>query len=91
MNMDQIQVEMDALFVWDWLQNSSMISSFDLILNDIREIAKDFTSVCFMFAKRSANIAAHLLAREVILKFDCLEWLAIPPNLILSTLYLGLS
>lgn len=60
---DRIQVEMDALLVLQGIQTESLITSFDLIVNNVRELAKHFNSVSFMFVKRSANSAAHLLAR----------------------------
>ncbi|XP_019199772.1 PREDICTED: uncharacterized protein LOC109193373 [Ipomoea nil] len=61
---DNIHVEMDCLHVAKNIHHQHLISSFDLILHDIRELAKSFTNVSFLFAKRSLNRVAHLLARE---------------------------
>lgn len=70
MKLDHVQVETNCLQVIKGIQNQPMVSSFDLIINDIEEIARDFSNLCFLFSKRSANKAAHMLAREALFKSD---------------------
>nr|GLL41515.1 uncharacterized protein LOC109155154 [Ipomoea trifida] len=60
----------DALLVVEGIKNSNGCSSFDLIMSDIRVLANNFRSLSFVFAKRSANKAAHLLARDALLIAD---------------------
>nr|GMD20329.1 uncharacterized protein LOC109155154 [Ipomoea batatas] len=79
LNIDHVQVETDALLVIQGLQKNSCISSFDLILEDIHKLASHFRCISFMFAKRSANSTAHLLAREAVFKVDCIVWATTPP------------
>nr|GMD88427.1 uncharacterized protein LOC109155154 [Ipomoea batatas] len=79
LNIDYVQVETDALLVIQGLQKNSCVSSFDLILEDIHKLASHFLCISFMFAKRSANSAAHLLAREAVFIADCIVWVTTPP------------
>nr|GMD72664.1 uncharacterized protein LOC109162712 [Ipomoea batatas] len=88
MGLDHIQVESDAMLVIQGLSNNACISSFDLVLDDIREKARNFSSVSFSFVKRSANTAAHLLAREAVFSADCREWIHDPPSFLLHALAL---
>nr|GMC92116.1 uncharacterized protein LOC109155154 [Ipomoea batatas] len=81
MNVDRVQIETDALLVIQGLNNPKLISSFDLVLEDIRKLANDFQCISFMFVKRSANTAAHLLAREAVFIADCIIWASLPPFL----------
>lgn len=61
------------------LQSGSLDSSFGLILNDVKQIAANFSNVFFSFAKHSVNRAAHLLARELVSLSECTEWSTYPP------------
>ncbi|XP_019153886.1 PREDICTED: uncharacterized protein LOC109150431 [Ipomoea nil] len=62
---------------YDFIQ-LQLYSSFDLIINDVKELAKDFLNINFLFAKRSANKVAHLLTRETLFKSDCSVYFFIP-------------
>ncbi|XP_031099793.1 uncharacterized protein LOC116003991 [Ipomoea triloba] len=70
LNFQSFIVESDAQLVILGLKASSCMSSFDLILQDIRNLASDVYDISFSFAKRSANKAAHMLAREALFFAD---------------------
>lgn len=52
MNIDHVHVETNCLQGSKWDPKS--IYDF-LIINDIKEIARDFSNLCILFAKWSAN------------------------------------
>ncbi|MDV3200009.1 MAG: ribonuclease H family protein, partial [Candidatus Phytoplasma australasiaticum] len=79
LRIDSCLIESDCLqVVNNLLHDHSLSTSFDLILNDIRKLASEFTHVSFLFAKRSANRVAHLLAREALSKSDCMDCSFVP-------------
>ncbi|XP_031107832.1 uncharacterized protein LOC116012436 [Ipomoea triloba] len=78
MNMDNLQVESDCLQVINGINSDLTISSFDLILNDVRKLASCFTNICFLFVKRSANRVAHILAREALSLSECSDCYSVP-------------
>nr|GMD12674.1 uncharacterized protein LOC109155154 [Ipomoea batatas] len=82
MELDTVIIESDALLVTQGINGVCGVSSFDLILEDIRKLAKGFSCISFVFVKRSANSAAHLLARKAVLNADCMEWVSSPPSFI---------
>ncbi|XP_019181954.1 PREDICTED: uncharacterized protein LOC109177101 [Ipomoea nil] len=67
LNVDCVEVEMDAPKVITGLQSCKVFTSFDLILDDIRKLANDFVNLSFLFAKRSANRIAYFLAWETVI------------------------
>ncbi|XP_019196024.1 PREDICTED: uncharacterized protein LOC109189854 [Ipomoea nil] len=69
-NMDFVQLESDCIKVVNSMQGSSTTTYFDLIMQDIRDIAREFCNLSFLFVKRSANRVTHLLARETLSKSD---------------------
>lgn len=77
-HVTQVQVETDADLFVEGLKRDGGLSTFDLILDDIKEIAKCFGSINFLFAKRSAKMAAHLLARDAISRPGRMEWNSVP-------------
>nr|GMD68522.1 rho GTPase-activating protein REN1-like isoform X1 [Ipomoea batatas] len=89
--LNMVHIESDALLVVEGLKNGASCTSFDLILNDIRVLANDFSSVTFVFAKRSANEAAHLLARDALLLSDRKVWGSLPPSFITDVLLSDIS
>nr|GMD97787.1 uncharacterized protein LOC109155154 [Ipomoea batatas] len=60
----------EAIAIINGLKDQPCITSFDLILQDIRYLASDLLDINFIFAKRSANRAAHHLARTALLTAD---------------------
>lgn len=89
--VDHAQIETDALLVVEAVKHSTCCTSFDLILNDIRNLADDFSSLSFVFVKRSANKAAHSLARDALLIADRKVWGPSPPPFLVDVLNLDLN
>ncbi|XP_019181631.1 PREDICTED: uncharacterized protein LOC109176680 [Ipomoea nil] len=59
-----IDVETDSQIVFYALSSTSYNSPFSLIIDDVKEGASPIRDLVFRFARRSANRAAHALARE---------------------------
>lgn len=49
LGVDSALTESDALLVVKGIQSSCGESSFDLVIEDVRKLAKDFSSISFMF------------------------------------------
>ncbi|XP_031124298.1 uncharacterized protein LOC116027009 [Ipomoea triloba] len=79
---DAVCLESDAQVVIQGLGNSNSNTYFDLVLMDIHKLTSSFLNISFMFVKRSANSAAHRLAREAVFNADCREWTSSPPSFI---------
>lgn len=77
--LNHVQIETDSLLVIQGLTNSSTVSYFDLVLEDVRVLANSFSHISFSFVKRSANMAAHVVARDAVFNADRREWLLLPP------------
>lgn len=67
--MDYVQLESYYSKIIKNINLQLLLSSFDLILNDVRKLASVFSNLCFVFAKWSANKVSHLLASEALSKF----------------------
>lgn len=89
--IDFLQVETDALQIVQDLKSSNAISACALILLDVKEMMSDFSHISISFVKRSANMAAHLLARESILMSDRTVWVDNQPSFIVNALYVDLN
>nr|GMC57892.1 uncharacterized protein LOC109177101 [Ipomoea batatas] len=76
LNEDQVEVESDSLKVTNDIPSGSMITSFDLIVNDIRKLASDFVNLSFLFGKRSADRGVHFLTRVALSKSDRVDLLS---------------
>lgn len=70
-----MHVEVDVLQIVKDFHNSSSspYSISSMILNDVKEISKDYTHVFFSFARRSTNRVVHTLVQQVVLQADCGE------------------
>ncbi|XP_019200084.1 PREDICTED: uncharacterized protein LOC109193683 [Ipomoea nil] len=91
-NLDNIQVESGCLLLVNGIiHGHDTFSSFDLIISDIREIASDFDNISFLFAKRSTNRVAHLLAREALPMYGYMDFSMIPFPSIAQVLSLDIS
>lgn len=77
-HIDGVQIETDCMKITNNIKHQALSTYFDLLLNDVKEIAKSFSRLSFLFAKRSANKVAHLLAREALSKSDCENCLSVP-------------
>nr|GMD06060.1 uncharacterized protein LOC109186215 [Ipomoea batatas] len=85
-NFDKVQIETDSLQVVQGINACKGDSSFHLILRDIKNLMSSFTHVFLSFTKRSANQAAHKLARQSVSIADQLEWFTHPPPIICNVL-----
>jgi len=78
-----VEVESDSLKVITCIQNNLLLTSWDLLTNDIRKLARGFVNLGFVFAKRSTNRVAHFLAREALFKSDRVDCVSFPfPSLV---------
>ncbi|KAL6555923.1 hypothetical protein OROGR_005211 [Orobanche gracilis] len=66
MGYEDFDLETDAQQVYFAILSHSFISAFDSVIDDVKEIVSSIGVVNFHFAKRSANRAAHTVAREAV-------------------------
>ncbi|KAL8156219.1 hypothetical protein AgCh_001348 [Apium graveolens] len=74
--------EMDAKSVVDAIHGGSGISIFHTIVEDCVELPKHFEQVLVVFARRSANRVAHLLAQATYSRSGPMEWYDTAPDFI---------
>lgn len=86
-----VQVESDSLQVIQNLKSDAKISYFDLITHDVKDIMSCFSHLSFSFVRRSANQAAHMIARESVSRTSCMEWFSNPPLFLRDVLALDLN
>ncbi|KAH9648318.1 reverse transcriptase domain-containing protein [Citrus sinensis] len=80
-------VEMDSLQVFNALTIASFSpNGFDLIIDDCRALAQFLGDVTFSFVRRSANSAAHSIARVGGSLSGPREWRHVPPPWLISKL-----
>lgn len=84
LGVTKVQVESDALTVIQNINSQSDWTSFDFIIEDIRQAANLFLDISFVFARRSANMAAHKLAREAVFSAERREWRQDPPSFLMK-------
>lgn len=73
-NLDFINVETDSFQTVQALDAIEGVSSFDLILNDVKDLLSMMSHNCISFVKWSANQIVLELAQESISRSDCREW-----------------
>lgn len=78
LHLDNIQLESDCIQVINAIQHNHLVSSFDLLINDIIVLAREFDNLSFTFVRRSANRVAHALARDALSKSDCMDCTSVP-------------
>ncbi|CAH9122326.1 unnamed protein product [Cuscuta epithymum] len=76
-----IEVESDASRAISEILKGSSISSYGLVAADIRDIANNFASISFSHVRRSANKAAHVMAKAACSLSDLQSWFTHPPFL----------
>ncbi|CAH9137685.1 unnamed protein product [Cuscuta epithymum] len=76
---DSVDVESDSLGAIKEIIQSSSVSSLGVIVGDIRLL---FSDISFSYIRRSANRAAHGLARTACSMSDCVFWDDFPPSCI---------
>lgn len=72
-NYDRIQVEIVSPLVVQGLKSIEGLSSFDLILNDVKDMWRLVTHSSISFVKRFTNRTTHALVRESTPMTDCSE------------------
>lgn len=78
-SLEKVVFQLDALgVVQAWVRNRRDNSYFGDIIDDCICICKDLRSFSVKFVRRSANIAAHSIAREAISLTERKEWGLIP-------------
>lgn len=85
-NLDYMQIETDSLLTVQGLSHLEFVSSFDLLLADVKDSLSNFAHCSISFVKRSANRTAHLLARESLSMSERMEWVFHPPSFICNVL-----
>ncbi|XP_019152214.1 PREDICTED: uncharacterized protein LOC109149045 [Ipomoea nil] len=85
-SIEYLHVETDSLLVVQGLSSPGSVTSFDLLLVDVKDSLSAFAHCCISFAKRSANRTAHLLARESVSLSERKEWTSVPPSFICNAL-----
>lgn len=76
-------IELDSLNVVEAMHSKSQDDSFfGSIIADCSEYLKDLRSHCVYFVRRSANLAAHSIARVANSIFGHEKWFLIPSFLI---------
>lgn len=82
-NLAKVAFELDSLLVVQAMRHTGKdLSYFGDIITECLSIIKDLRSYSIHFVKRSANITAHTIAREVISLSGRLEWNSVPSFLI---------
>ncbi|KAM6582269.1 hypothetical protein CsatB_009271 [Cannabis sativa] len=84
MNIADVEVETDSLVTVQAINGLvQMPSQFGLIVQDCRLLLSELQNVFISFVKRSANRAAHCLARQSCFMSDCMfDEFSAPSNLI---------
>lgn len=85
-HLDNVDIEMDAQLVCQGIHGGGGWGVFRNLVNDVKEMAAAFACVRFSFVKRSANMAAHMLARDVVFNSDCREWIVNPRDFLVHVL-----
>ena len=87
-NRLNIIVEMDAKLVYDALCTSPTSNSpFGMTIEDCKEMAASLGNVTFSLVRRSANSAAHVVARASRSMSGPYIWNSIVPDFLFSRLF----
>ncbi|XP_019175768.1 PREDICTED: uncharacterized protein LOC109171094 [Ipomoea nil] len=84
--LGDVDVETDSQLVFNSLKSFSFTFAFGYVVDDIKEVVSEIHGVNFCFVKRSANRAAHLVAREAVSVSGCGEWFDNPPHYLVDCL-----
>ncbi|XP_019167808.1 PREDICTED: uncharacterized protein LOC109163513 [Ipomoea nil] len=84
--MGDVVVEIDSQLVFHAILTSPFSSAYGFLVDDIRELASMIGDVQFGCVRRSANCAAHIVAREAFSVAGCGEWFDVPPDFLISCL-----
>ncbi|KAM6593434.1 hypothetical protein CsatA_001137 [Cannabis sativa] len=83
-NLSDVEIETDSLVVVQAINGSvQMPSQFGLLIQDCQRLLSDLNNVFISFLKRSANRAAHCIARRSCFMSDCIyDELSAPSDLL---------
>ncbi|XP_019161131.1 PREDICTED: uncharacterized protein LOC109157746 [Ipomoea nil] len=84
--VQRVDVEIDAQEFFHAVRGEPGESYFDLVIDDIKDIASTIVDLQFLFVKRSGNQVANRIARESGSMTDRVSWFYIPPVFIVSLL-----
>ncbi|XP_019166531.1 PREDICTED: uncharacterized protein LOC109162266 [Ipomoea nil] len=76
--LGSVDVKMDSQIVFNAIRSVSFNSAFGYLVDDVKDLASVIEDIEFNFVKRSANRAAHFVAREAFSLSGCGEWLDSP-------------
>lgn len=82
LRIDNVFIELDSLAVVNAFRKLRDESYFGSIVEDCRVMITDLRSYSVYFIRRSANIAAHTIAREAYSLSNREEWFSVPSFLI---------
>lgn len=81
--VSKVYIELDALSVVQAFRNDlNDASYFGSLIQDCLSLSKDLRSLLVYYVRRSANVAAHCVAREASSLSGLKEWCSIPSFLI---------
>ncbi|CAH9075012.1 unnamed protein product [Cuscuta epithymum] len=83
---DHIDLETDSLQLIKSIQSGEDESSFGVIVGDIRELSTSFNDITFAHVRRSANRAAHDMAKAADSMSGCHIWFSFHPDCISASL-----
>ena len=87
LHLPRVIIEMDCLEVFKALSdNHSNPNGFGLIIEECRFLTQNLREVQFSFVRRSANVAAHSVAKTGGSKSDPSKWRVVPPRWLLNHL-----
>ncbi|XP_019158571.1 PREDICTED: uncharacterized protein LOC109155342 [Ipomoea nil] len=78
--MGDVDVETDSQLCINALNSDSFFTAFGFLVDDVKHVVSLLNGVSFRYARRSANRAAHVLAREAVSVSGPGEWLEEPPS-----------
>lgn len=85
LNLQKLHVEMDCMAVVRMLNDPGKnMSVAEQVIEEIKAMLRTRQEFNVTWVRRSANSAAHYLAREGVCNKVCREWLNYPPDCILG-------
>ncbi|XP_019157782.1 PREDICTED: uncharacterized protein LOC109154456 [Ipomoea nil] len=84
--MGNVDSETDSHICFHALNSDSFTSAFGFLIDDVKHIASTIDGVSFECVRRSANRAAHAVAREAVSVSGPREWFDMPPLYLVAIL-----
>ena len=84
-NANSLHIEMDCKEIVSKLQSKERdLSTLGPIIGEVKQMLDSRERWKITWVRRTANSAAHLLAKESVLRHSCKVWLNEPPDCILQ-------